>query len=399
MLGRNATLIVLTAGSLAATQVARADADPSATLATGKATLSFRVRHEYVDQEGASNTANALTLRPRFTWTSAAYGNWTYGLEADYVTPIGNERFNSTTNGETSFPVVADPEGFDLNQAYVRYKHDALTLTAGRQRVLHADQRFVGGVGWRQNEQTYDALRAEYSLGDKFAVDYGYAWNVNRIFGPDGGAQPSDWHGNVHMVTAKYVPAASQTLEAFSYLLEFDNANGVPNSTATYGVTYRATIASIGVHGTLATQTDFGESPLDYRAPFYAIGASTDFSGVTVKLGLDILGSDGGTAAFRTPLATLHKFQGWADKFLATPADGIEDLHVGVAFPIGKLKVAATVHDFRAEASSRDLGSELDVVATLPVSGGNVQFKLAHYAADDHATDTTKAWLTFNYSL
>ena len=31
------------------------------------------------------------------------------------------------------------------------------------------------------------------------------------------------------------------------------------------------------------------------------------------------------TVGFSTPLATLHKFQGWADKFLTTPGNGIDD--------------------------------------------------------------------------
>ena len=33
------------------------------------------------------------------------------------------------------------------------------------------------------------------------------------------------------------------------------------------------------------------------------------------------------TEVFKTPLATLHKFQGWADKFLGTPANGVKDSH------------------------------------------------------------------------
>ena len=34
-----------------------------------------------------------------------------------------------------------------------------------------------------------------------------------------------------------------------------------------------------------------------------------------------------GTIGFSTPLATLHKFQGFADVFLTTPASGITDAY------------------------------------------------------------------------
>ena len=399
MPGRYATTVSLI-GAVSFITVTNAGAESfSDAVAAGEAKLSFRLRHEFVDQAGASNDANALTLRPRFTWTSGEHGNWTYGIEVDYVAPIGAERYNSTTNGETAFPVVADPEGFDLNQAYARYQGDKLTFTAGRQRVLHSDQRFVGGVGWRQNEQTYDAVRGQYAVSKTLSVDYSYAWNVNRIFGPDGGVQPSDWHGHAHLITAKFVPAENHTFDAFSYLLDFDNGNGVPNSTATYGGTYRTSLGDVDLHATAAVQTDYGESPLSYEAPFFALGASAPVGKVKVTAGYEFLGSDDGQAAFRTPLATLHKFQGWADKFLATPSSGIEDLYVGASTKVGKLNLAATYHDFTSDQGGVDFGSEIDVVGTLPIGKGTVQLKLAHYLADDFATDTTKAWLTFNYTL
>ncbi len=103
---------------------------------------------------------------------------------------------------------------------------------------------------------------------------------------------------------------------------------------------------------------------------------------------------------FRTPLATLHKFQGTADKFLVTPAAGVEDVFVGVAGSIGKLKLAATWHDLSAAETSADYGSELDLVATLPLNKkASVQLKYADFQSDGFATDTSKVWLTVNVKL
>ncbi|MEM7077098.1 MAG: alginate export family protein [Pseudomonadota bacterium] len=362
--------------------------------------FNLRYRYEHVDQDGVDKEAGASTLRGRLTWASGAIGKWVGGIEADYVALIGSERYNSTANGQTQFPVVADPEGFDLNQAFLKYKGDGFAATFGRQRNLQTDQRFVGGVGWRQNEQTYDALRIEAPISDAFSVDYSYVWNVNRIFGPDDGAQPSDWRSNSHMLLAKFKAEENHSFEAFAYLLDFENDNGLPNSTSTFGVSYRGQIGPAKVVGTYATQSDYGDSPLSYDADFYALSAGFKLDPVTLSVGYEVLGSDDGVAAFRTPLATLHKFQGWADKFLGTPGNGIEDLYFGVAGKLGPVKLAATYHDFTSDEGSIDYGSEVNVVANFTVMKGlNGQLKFADYSADDFATDTTKIWFSLIMAL
>ncbi|MEQ8693352.1 MAG: alginate export family protein [Pseudomonadales bacterium] len=362
--------------------------------------LNLRYRYEYVDQDGVDDEAGASTLRARLSWSSASVGKWQAGAEADYVALLGAERYNSTVNGETQYPVVADPEGFDLNQAFLKYTDDNLTATFGRQRNLQTDQRFVGGVGWRQNEQTYDAARAEFKLNDALSIDYSYVWNVNRIFGPDGGVQPSDWRSDSHFLLAEFALADEHKLEGFAYLLDFENDNGIPNSTATYGVSYRGKLGPLKLTGTYATQSDYADSLLDYDADYFGISAATTFDPVTISVGYELLGSDDGVAAFRTPLATLHKWQGWADKFLGTPADGIEDIYVGIAGAIGPVKLAATYHDYRADEGSADYGDELNVVANFVIANGiSGQLKLADYNAEEFATDTTKIWFSLIVSL
>lgn len=375
-------------------------ADLKKAVADGSVKMNFRYRYEYVDQDGIDNEANASTLRGRLTFNSGSVGSWTAGLEADYVALIGDERFNSTENGQTQFPVVADPEGFDLNQAFLRYKTNDLTFTGGRQRIVHADQRFLGGVAWRQNEQTFDAVRAQYSASKTLRLDYSYVWNVNRIFGPNDGAQPSDWRSNSHFLTAHWTAADDHKFEGFIYLLDFENDNGIPNSNATYGVRYNGNLGPAKVHATYATQSDYGDSPLDYDADFYSVGVAGKVEAVTLKAGIEVLGSDDGAVGFRTPLATLHKFQGWADKFLGTPGTGIEDLYLGAAGSAGKLKWAATYHDFSADEGGADYGSEINLVANYPLTDAtSLQFKFADYSADDFATDTTKFWFTFMLKL
>ena len=176
-----------------------------------KPTFNVRYRLESVDQEGINEAALASTARVRLSWMMPSSDGLSAGIEGDYVARIGPEKYNSTNNGRTGFPVVADPTGFDLNQAYVRYRRDSLTVTMGRQRILHAGQRFVGGVAWRQNEQTYDSLRVQ-STHERASVDYSYVANVNRIFGPDDGAQPADWEGASHLARGEIKLAEGHAL-------------------------------------------------------------------------------------------------------------------------------------------------------------------------------------------
>ena len=374
--------------------------DLSEAMKSSKTQLNLRYRYEYVDQDGFDEEARASTLRGRLSWTSGAIGDWTAIVEADYVAVIGTEDYNSTENGKTEFPVVADPEGFDLNQALLKYSGDSADVSLGRQRIVHADQRFVGGVAWRQNEQTYDAARITYKAFEDVTIDYSYVWNVNRIFGPDDGAQPADWRSDSHFLTAKIGVSEGHTIEGFVYLLDFENDNGPPNSNATYGVSYRGSFAPLSIAATYATQSDYGDSPLDYDADFYALELGLSLKPVKLTAGIQVLGSDDGTAGFRTPLATLHKWQGFADKFLGTPPAGVEDIYVGLTGKLGPVNLAATYHDFSSDEGSLDYGDELNLVATWKAHEHlTVQAKFADYSADDFATDTTKVWLSLIVSL
>ena len=100
------------------------------------------------------------------------------------------------------------------------------------------------------------------------------------------------------------------------------------------------------------------------------------------------------TKGFTTPLGTLHKFQGWADKFLTTPSAGIEDSYVGVNGSFAGFNGQAVWHDFQAEATSQDYGTELDLsVSRKFAKRYDVLLKYADYSADGLFTDTRKFWL------
>ena len=62
-----------------------------------------------------------------------------------------------------------------------------------------------------------------------------------------------------------------------------------------------------------------------------------------------MLASDN-SQGFRTPLATLHAFNGWADLFLDTPPDGLSDIYVRGGLDIAKWVIDARFHSFRSDA-------------------------------------------------
>ncbi len=373
----------------------------------GKASLNFRYRFEFVDQDGFDKDAEASTLRSRLTFTTATYKGFSGLLEFDDLSDVGSDDFNSTANGNTEFPVVADPEGTGINQVWVKYSAAGASGTLGRQRINHGNQRFIGGVAWRQNEQTYDGIRAFYKGDYGLSLDYSYIESVDRIFGPEAGpVQPPELKGDNHFLRAEYKFLENHSISAFAYLLDIDfdedyiPGRSVGNSSDTFGLEYVGKLGPVGLRLGYADQTDAGDNPVEYDAEYYVAEATVTIAGIKGTAGYEVLGAGDGVG-FKTPYATLHKFQGWADKFLVTPADGIEDMYVGINGKVGPVKLGAFYHDFQAEDSSEDFGTEIDLVATWPITKNwTTQLKYANFSSDsDRYADTEKVWFTLNFKI
>lgn len=374
-------------------------------LGEGEARLSFRYRYETVDQDGLPEDAHASTLRSRLTYQTVREHKVGVVLEVDNVLRLGGANFGDGNRSVPGHPVVADPSGTEVNQAFFSFRPQTQSeIRLGRQRINLDDQRFVGGVGWRQNEQTYDAARFETRVGSGLKVDYSYLWNINRIFGPDGGAQPSDWDCQCHLLNIGATPWAGAKLAVFGYQLDLDDAPAL--ASRTIGARLEGSRSRDGapdIHYLLvyASQSDAGANPNNYSAPYWHARVGLSHAGLKGSIGFESLGGDANqaNAAFVTPLATLHAFSGWADKFLATPGTGLQDLYLRVDAPLGGFKATLIYHDFSAEAGSADYGSEWDFSVSRKVSDGlQVLGKLAAYDADSLASDTTKFWVMVSYA-
>jgi hypothetical protein len=386
---------------------------PVEAVTKGKVGLDFRYRYENVDQENFLRDAAANTLRSRITLATAPWAGFSGLVEVDNVWDFNSDNYNSTENGNTQYPVIADPTGTDLNQAWLKYAGESWDGTLGRQRILHGNQRFIGGVGWRQNEQTYDGFRTTLSPIEILKVDFSYVYQVKRIFGPDDGANPADLEGDNFFLRADYNLTPDHRISAYGYWLDFDDdppysaGQTVNLSSDTYGVEYDGKLGLLTLAAAYATQSEAGDSELDYDADYYMGELGVAVGPAFLKGGYEVLASDNGVG-FQTPLATLHAFQGWADQFLTTPGDGVEDAYGSVGFDVGPVKLAVVYHDFQAEDSSEDFGTEWDAVATWPVTKHfTAQLKYANFDSDSETRadgtkryyDVEKAWITLQLKI
>jgi len=367
----------------------------------GKANVSFRYRYENVDQENFSDDANASTLRSRISFQTAAWQDLSLMLELDDIRSVGKQRYNSTRNGNTNLPTVLDPVATDLNVAALKYMGIANTeIVVGRQKISRGNERFVGPVGWRQNEQTFDAASVNYKFNDKLQAYYAYVGQVNRVVGPDKGTPPADFNGNTHLADLSYTFSPAAKLTAYGYFLDFDEAAAL--SSQTLGLRLAGDIKindqwAVPYAAEWATQDDYQDNPNSYSADYYLAEAGLRWQKVTVKLSYEVL--EGDTVAnhqFQTPLATAHAFQGWADQFASTPTGGIEDMFVQVDFPLLGANIKVRYDDYQAETGSVDYGNELGIWATYPIGTNySVAVKYAAFSADNESSyvDVDKFWL------
>ncbi len=365
--------------------------------AIGKADINFNLRYESVEQDNALSDAEALTLRTRFTYTFNEHDGLSGLLEfEDSRSLFGFDDYNNAIgNNAGIYSVIADPETTELDQAYIQYRNGSLTLKAGRQVITHDNHRFVGHVAWRQDRQTFDGMNVHFAASDKLRFNYSYISQRNRIF-----AEEADIESDDHLLNISFDSEIGK-VTAYSYLLEVDNNTN--NTLDTYGISLNGTSAvsehRFLYHLEFATQSA-RNGVGDFDADYLFVEAGTAISNVTTKIGYEVLGSDNRNYGFSTPLATLHKFNGFADQFLSTPGTGLVDLYVTASTSALGANWALTYHDFSADDSGpgiSDYGNELDLSITKKFATRyTVGLKYANYSAGDFATgkvDTNKLWI------
>jgi hypothetical protein len=386
--------------------------------------LDARLRWEDVD--ATTKTADAVTLRTRLGFevkdshshlALLAEAVGTVALDPHYdafpYAVLNNTQYRPT------LATIADPQTLGLNRLQVQYATRALTVTIGRQRINLDDQRFVGSVGWRQNEQVFDAARAQIHAG-VFDLDTTYAIQQHSVYGAYG--NPRDYYSGKFVFVNGGIKDGPTTLKGFAYLLDYDDtgfinlptARSQLDSSQTYGMRWVEALplargVNLGWTASYARQSNYGNNKRAYNVNYYLIEGAFTYHTVTANVGYELMGADvnavGGTWSMQTPMATIHKFDGWADLFLTTPATGLADTYVGLSGQIPQVKIlpgltyAASYHWFGSDVNSTKFGDEFDASVGFRTARVNWLVKYASYVAKGFGADTRKFWLEADYAF
>lgn len=376
------TLLAVAMG-IAMSQVSVAQADIVETLKEGDVIADFRLRYETNDTEGGADAATALTVRSRLGYETPSMGGVKVLAELEDVRAVVDEYAPEDTDYDT----VADPANTEINRAQLSYAKDNFAAVIGRQRIILDNARFIGNVGWRQNEQTYDAALFNYKK-DAVSVSYAYIDQVNNI-------AFKSVDVSAHALNAAYTGLATGKIVGYAYLIDYDD---IDRTTNTYGAYFDGkqpvNDLTINYRAEIATQSN-ETNGTDSDAMYYALEAGVTVSGVSFGIGNETLGSDSGNYGFDTPLATKHAFNGWADKFLATtPAVGLSDTYAKVGGAVSGVKLLAVYHSYEADEGSADLGSEVNLLAAKAIDKNfSLGVKYAAYSKGDAGADTDKLWV------
>ena len=375
-----------------------------------------RPRYEHVSVEPSTKKdANAFTVRATIGLEAQLLGVDGLSMKVDGTTvqTIGGTKYNDLSpTKNTAYEIVADPEQTRFTQAYLQYKQGTTTLKAGRQIVNIDNQRFIGSVDWRQMPQTLDAVSITSTptpeLNLMAAYVYGYVTVLN---------EPT-WDSKSVLLNGSYKVSDMLKVTVYDYMISSQKGaygsdtiglaltGDVPVAGAKIG--YRAEYAKQGD----ATFKTVGTTKKEADAYYYNLDALANISGLLVGAGYETLsgtsGSDGKTA-FATPLALLHAFNGWADRFLATPNGGLCDASATLGYTApGMGKAMIVYHDFETDKSmggKSDLGSEWDMLYTnaIPgVKGLQGLLKAAFYKGGDvtnYTKDVSIVWLQLDYKF
>ncbi len=388
----------------------------------------IRPRYENVDDGTTNANANAYTVRTKLAVTAGLLG--VDGLSATVgvisVNNLGSHEYNAL-DGKTykdgsgnNYAVVLDPQKAMISNAEINYAIDKTTLHAGRGQVNLDNQRFIGTVGWRQLERSYDSVFVANNSIKNLSVLAAWVYGLQGV-----GSKPlpdnsplgeNTYDTNTVLLHAAYTVMPELKVTAYDYMIA-----GIHD---TYGLALtgkvNANIAKLNYRAEYALQKDstmeIHNSNGKADAYYYNLDLGANVNGILAGVNYEFLsgttGTDGKTA-FGTPLATGHKFNGWADKFLTTPTGGLKDFNVRLGYKAkGFGKLLAVYHTFTADkvmatstGTSDDLGSEFDAVYTNKIPGVNNLTGLLKYAdyskgtVTGYTNDVQKIWVGLDYKF
>ena len=338
--------------------------------------LGSRSRYaDYSGEESARAASLLLRLKIDSKWSETLETH----LQLDNVSRAFKDEHSDGVdlNGK---PIIPDAGGFDFNQAYVAMNYDSVKVQVGRQRINLDDQRFIGGNGFWQNEQTFDAALATVKFLSNSQFTYAYIGNVNRIFGDhaDKNLNPGDegyesWDGDrpaailgdhkhhTHIAQLNYNEWDYSQITAYAYAMDNKTLPSASNNTlgANYNFTYKADAIKyrVRVESAVQKQPELNDSPL---LTYYLLDANIGINRLEFNGRYEVLSNKEGVN-FITPLASLHDFQGASNLVQNYASKGIKDSSIGFTWRATPFKIESQYHQFHSYTSNDYLAQELDL--------------------------------------
>ncbi len=361
--------------------------------------VDIRARYEFADVDGL-DPSHALTTRERLGLKTMEWYGFSALVEGEFSQALVSD-YNGGAPGANPFDpsnsLIADPQTNELNQAYLQYSGHDTTVRGGRQRIIYDNSAFIGNVGWRQNEQTYDGISLSNKSIAGLTLNYAYVNQVNRIYGSDAGGTLENVPGDLHLFNVNYTGIKGVTVGGYAYVMNFQDINGWDNNT--FGIHAKGDVAGLTLYGEFALQDRAG--PLnDTTACYFHVNATKTFGTQSLTLGVEQLDS-----GFQTPLATLHAFDGFADAFVSQRANGthggLTDLYLSHTLPVcWGMKWTNVLHAFGDNAIATDRGWEID---SMLVKKFDEHFtaiaEVAHFETEDTLPTTTRVSLEIDYKF
>lgn len=363
-------------------------------------TLDIRARYEFAEVDGF-DASHAFTTRARVGLKTRDWHGLSAFIEGSFTQAFINDYHGGAPGARPFDPAnttIADPESNQLNQLFLRYTAGETAVKVGRQRIIYDNAAFIGNVGWRQNEQTYDAISLANTSIDGLSLNYAFVKQVNRIFGSDAIGTFGNVPGEVHLLNGSYTAVPGLTINGYAYLMDFKDINGWDNNT--FGLSAKGSLAGLGLYAELAFQNDAG--PANDMESLYLHATATKVVGShSLTLGIEHLDS-----GFQTPLATLHAFNGFADAFIAGRAagthGGLTNVYLSHTMPVfWGMKWTNVIHAFGDNAISTGRGWEVDSVLVKKFDDHFTAIgKLAHFESESpQLRTTTRLSVELNYAF
>ncbi|MGB4813145.1 MAG: alginate export family protein [Methylophilaceae bacterium] len=400
-------------------------ASPQATtlseaISEGKSLTNFRLRYEYVDQDGKTENANAWTLRSLIGWQTKPFHDVSVAAQVIGVSPLNNEYNDSNKGvsepGKGNYPVVLDPENYGINQLLIEWSGIPKTkVRLGRQSVKLDNVRFVGNVEFRQVMQVYDGVAVENKSlpnTDIYLAHFGRVKQINTLLRD----------GNFELANIKYKFTPTESLAGYAYFVDWDSAQLAATSPATSNKTFGLRLNGdrklnekwkVLYTAEYAKQDNYKDGNSNIDNYYYLVGAGAGYGNWYARLDQELLSGNSKGKAFQTQLGTNHLFQGWTDLFLTTPNEGIQDTFITAGGKLMKIDLKAEYHWINSDrdfakvggGTSNQYGKEFDVSAAYSYNkqlSGKVEYanfkEVAQYNGA-RKRDTEKLWLSVMYAF